>query len=290
MAITFDDLPGVLLPEEGSAELATLTDRLVGVLAAQRIPAIGFVNSGKLAPDGTVNPGRVALLRRWLDAGLELGNHTYSHCDLHAVGLEAFEADVVRGEETLRPLLEARGLALRYFRHPFLHTGRSLETRRALEAFLRRRGYRVAPVTVDNSDWIFARAYARARSRGDAGAAQAVAEAYVPYMLEKVLYFRRQSAALFGREIPQILLVHASGLNADRFGDLARGLRAQGYEFVSLGRALEDPAYGSPDTFLGPGGISWLHRWALTRGKSFVLPDEPRAPRVVMEASGVSEE
>ncbi len=42
----------------------------------QRIPAIGFVNENKLESGGTVDPARVKLLERWLDAGLELGEPT----------------------------------------------------------------------------------------------------------------------------------------------------------------------------------------------------------------------
>jgi hypothetical protein len=41
----------------------------------------------------------------------------------------------------------------------------------------------------------------------------------------------------------------------------------RGYAFISLQEALEDPAYASPDTYTGPAGITWLHRWALTQGK-----------------------
>ncbi len=71
----------------------------------------------------------------------------------------------------------------------------------------------------------------------------------------------------------------------------SRRLRARGYAFCSLDRALEDPAYGSADTFTGAGGISWLHRWALTSGgRQAILPGEPATPRFVMDAAGVSEE
>jgi peptidoglycan/xylan/chitin deacetylase (PgdA/CDA1 family) len=289
MAVTFDDLPGVVAPGEGLAELAAITDRLVDRIAADRIPAVGFVNEGKLAPAAAAEPGRVALLEKWVSAGLELGNHTYSHVDLNRVPLEEFEEDVVRGEVVTSRLLSSANRRLRYFRHPFLHTGRSLESRRELEKFLASRGYRVAPVTIDNSDWIFARAYALAKQRGDRSAAERVAEAYVPYMEAKIEYFERQSVALFVREIRQILLVHANALNADRFSNLTARLRARGYAFCSLERALEDPAYTSRDVFVGAGGISWLHRWALS-GRSGVLPNEPRTPRFVLEAAGVSEE
>lgn len=291
MAVTFDDLPGVVAPGEGLPELTAITGKLVRAIVANGIPAVGFVNEGKLAPRGTPEPDRVALLERWLSAGLELGNHTYSHLDLHKASLEEFEDDVVRGEETTKALLSSRHGRLRYFRHPFLHTGRSLDTRRALEEFLVRRGYRVAPVTLDNSEWIFARAYALAKQRGDAKAAGNVARAYLPYMQAKVEYFERQSVRLFSREIRQILLVHANALNADHFRDLVQRLRARGYAFISLDRALEDPAYASGDTFTGAGGITWLHRWALTaRGQEGILPGEPPTPKFILEAAGLTEE
>jgi hypothetical protein len=79
-------------------------------------------------------------------------------------------------------------------------------------------------------------------------------------------------------------------LNADRFGELVSMLRRRGYVFVSLERALEDRAYRSRDDFVGPGGISWLHRWALSGGRNRVLPGEPSTPRFVLDAAGVSEE
>jgi hypothetical protein len=106
----------------------------------------------------------------------------------------------------------------------------------------------------------------------------------------KVEYFERQSAALFSREIRQVLLLHANALNANRFGGLVSMLRRRGYEFVSLERALEDRAYRSRDDFVGPGGISWLHRWALSGGRNRVLPGEPATPRFVLEAAEITEE
>jgi peptidoglycan/xylan/chitin deacetylase (PgdA/CDA1 family) len=290
IALTFDDLPGVVLPEQEAVQLAELTDKLVSAIAAQRVPAIGFVNEGRLGREGAPEPERVELLERWLAAGLELGNHTFSHIDLHRRALDAFQRDAARGEAVTRSLLAAHRMRLRFFRHPFLHTGRTLEIRHAVERSLAARGERIAPVTVDNSDWIFARAYALARASGDAAAVERIEAAYVPYVEAKVEYFERQSVALFSREIRQILLLHANALNADRFGELVSMLRRRGYAFISLDRALEDRAYRSRDDFVGPGGISWLHRWALSGGRNRMLPGEPATPRFVLDAAGISEE
>jgi len=289
VAITFDDLPTVSVPGEGIAPMREMTEKLVGAIVRAKVPVVAFVNEGKLGLSGSPDPERVALLERWAAAGIELGNHTRSHRDLHRIPLEEFEADVAAGEETTRSLMAARGKTLRWFRHPFLHTGLTLETRKSLEEFLSARGYRIAPVTFDNSEWIFASAYAKALDRGDRAMADKIARAYVPYMEDKIAYFEKQSTALFGREIRQVLLVHANALNADRFAELASRLRARGYAFITLDRALEDPAYTTTDTFTGRGGISWLHRWALS-GKGPVLPNEPACPRFVLDAAGVQSE
>ncbi|WP_157898738.1 hypothetical protein [Luteitalea pratensis] len=49
---------------------------LLGAVRAYTIPAVGFVNEGRLFVDGrgpSDVEGRTRLLRMWLDAGLELG-------------------------------------------------------------------------------------------------------------------------------------------------------------------------------------------------------------------------
>jgi hypothetical protein len=210
----------------------------------------------------------------------------FSHLDLHTTPVEAFEEDVLKGERVTRQLLTSRGLPLRFFRHPFLHTGRSLETRRRLEAFLDEHGYRVAPVTIDNEEYIVARAYDRSLDAGDEGLARRIADTYVSYIEAKFEFFERNSRERFNREMRQILLIHANLLNADHFDALASMIRRRGYRFITLEHALEDPAFQSPDTYVGPGGITWLHRWALTRGmpKGFYA-GEPAVPAFLSEAA-----
>jgi peptidoglycan/xylan/chitin deacetylase (PgdA/CDA1 family) len=285
VAITFDDLPiaGVLPRDNASAR--ELTTKLLRAIGEHKVPVVGFVNEDKLlARDGSQDPERVALLRRWLDGGLELGNHGYSHRDLNQTPLEVFEADVLKGESVIRPLMNERAKTLRFFRYPFLHTGRDLDTRARVERFLADHGYRVAPVTIDNDEYVFAAAYDRASVRGSADVMRLVSADYVPYMEAKFAFFERNTQELFGREMRHILLLHANMLNADRFADLAAMLERRGYRFITLDRALADPAYQSPDRFIGTGGITWLHRWALTKGmpKTF-FAGEPEVPRYVAE-------
>ncbi len=287
VAITFDDLPAV----STSAELQVwrdITTSLVSSLTGRAVPAIGFVNEGKLYKKGEIDPRKAELLSRWLEANLELGNHTYSHRSLFETPLAVFEADVIRGEQITRPLLESRGQTLRFFRHPFLNTGPDLETKSAFEAFLSDHGYTVAPVTIDNSEWIFARAYDHVLDRGDAATQRRITESYLKYMEAMFRYYEDQSESLFGYEIRQILLLHANRLNADTLDRLLDLLEKRGYIFVPLERAMTDEIYARPDRYAGSGGITWIHRWAITENRDrSIYQGEPAVPEFVMKEAGV---
>jgi peptidoglycan-N-acetylglucosamine deacetylase len=292
VAVTFDDLPGPpgSLVSQDVAALRENTRKLLATFAELHIPVVGFVNEGKLFVDGEKPEdaeARIAVLKTWLEAGHELGNHTYSHPSLNRTPLQEFEADVIRGEPVTRRLLQEKGMKLRYFRHPFLLVGLELDKRRAFEAFLRERGYTVAPVTIDNDDYVYAAIYADALRRGDQETAAKIGADYRRYMDTIVSFVEDVSRRLTGRLISQVLLVHASALNAEQFGLVARSLKERGYRFVTLDEALRDEAYALPDTYVGSWGISWLHHWELTAGKKrSPSPDPPPWVTKAYEARG----
>ena len=289
IAITIDDLP-VVSTRRDIENRRTITKKLLGHIRKAHVPAIGFVNENKLYVGGRRDEQEIDLLRMWLNAGLELGNHTFSHRSLNTIPINDYQADVLKGESITRELLGARKKSIRYFRHPFLQTGRTLEIKAQFGKFLGDHGYTIAPVSFDNADYIFSRAYDNAFDKRDAALMKLVGDAYVPYMEAKLSYWERQSTKLFGREISQILLIHANFINSDYFEDLASMFRKRGYRFVSLDQALKDEAYSLPDTYIGPAGISWLHRWALEKGRAYVIPNEPRVPEFVLKASGFESE
>jgi peptidoglycan/xylan/chitin deacetylase (PgdA/CDA1 family) len=279
VAVTFDDLPGVSLVSSDVAPLRENTRKLLAGFREHAVPVVGFVNEGKLTVEGETPAdveARTAVLEMWTEAGFELGNHTFSHRSLNRTALEEFQADVIRGEPVTRRLLEKRGRKLRYFRHPFLQVGLELPKRRAFEAFLAERGYTIAPVTIDNDEWIYAAIYADALRRKDAEAAAQIGADYLRYMESVFAFVEEVSRVLTGREIRQILLVHANALNADYFPRLALAMKARGYRFITLAEALADEAYALPDTYVGQWGISWLHHWETTAGKKrSPSPDPP---------------
>jgi len=266
VAITIDDLPAASANSMNAAMITDMTRKLLATLREQKVPVVGFVNEKKLFKFGEVDE-RIKALRMWLDYGFELGNHTYTHMSLNQVGLKAWADDVVQGENVTRLLLDEHHMRLRYFRHPFLDTGRDLQTRREAEAFLTSRGYSIAPVTLDAWDWMYAGVYEDAKKRGDADLQQQLVSSYLSYSDQMFAYTEKLAKQTIGYEPKQVLLIHANQLEADHIGELLELMRKRGYRFITLGDALSDQAYGLPDTFVGEEGSGWIDHWAITLGK-----------------------
>ncbi len=258
-------------------------DRVIGDLIRQTDEfKMRGGNPKKLYKFGEVDE-RIKALGMWVDSGFELGNHTYSHSSLNRVGLQAWEDDVIQGESVTRLLLAQHNMKLRYFRHPYLDTGRDLETRRQAEAFLVGRGYHIAPVTLDAWDWMYGGVYEDAKKRADVMLQQQLVKSYLEYTDAVFAYSEQLSKEIIGYEPKQILLLHGNQLEADHFNELAEVIRKRGYRFITLEDALSDQAYSLPDTFVGEEGTGWLEHWAITRGKP--PQGAPEFPAWVIEKS-----
>jgi peptidoglycan-N-acetylglucosamine deacetylase len=267
IAITIDDLPAGAAQNMSAATITEMTTKLLATLRQQKVPAVGFVNERKLYYNWNEVDERIKALNMWLDAGFELGNHTFGHTSLNKAGLKDFEDSVIQGESVTRLLLAQHNMKLRYFRHPYLDTGRDLQTRREAEAFLVARGYRIAPVTLDAWDWNFAGVYDDAKKRGDTAVQQEVVSSYLSYHAAVFAYYEKFSKDLIGYEPKQILLLHGNQLEAEHIGELIDMIRKRGYRFITLEDALSDQAYALPDTYVGEEGTGWLDHWAITRGQ-----------------------
>lgn len=265
VAISFDDLPVVCRCED-DASRNEITDKLIATFKKYHMPILGVVNEQKLETDGVVDPQKVALLKKWLDAGFELGNHGYSHKDINEISLEEYKTEILKGERVTRPVATQIGMKYRFYRHPYLSAGDNLAVRQALDAFLKEHQYIVAPNTITYQDYTFSGAYETALRKGDQQMAKKIREAYLPYTLARWETAEKQSQDLFGRQIKQILMVHANKINADVFDEIAAMMQKRGYVFISMDEALADPAYSRPDTFDGKVGVTWLSRWAAEKG------------------------
>lgn len=283
VALTFDDLPYVNPAGEAFLPSAKqVTSELMRVLKTHRAPAIGFVNEGKLHAAGEL-AARTALLQQWIDAGLTLGNHTYSHPDFNRLSIEQFQEEITKGEVITRHLMQKKRPYQLYFRHPMTHTGDTKEKKEAIEKFLAARGYKVTPHTIENSDFIYNVGYVKAKLKKDEALTKKLREAYLDFNFAATDFAEKVSPQIFGREIPQVLLLHANDLNADCLDEMLRRYEARGYRFITLDEAMADPAYQTKDTMVSKYGPTWFIRWNHSLGMTASFKDDPDPPKWVMD-------
>lgn len=251
LAITIDDLPWVG-PLSPGADRQQATERILAALEAHGAPATGFVNCGRVEDGAPV-------LEAWLAAGHALGNHTAEHLDLNHADPARWAADAASCDSYLR---ELTGKAPLYFRYPYLHRGPTEERYRAGRRAVGALGSVVAPVTINTADWILDDAYVAALRKGEVERARAIADAYVEHVLRATRHYREVARERTGRDVIHVLLLHANALLADRLDGLLERLAEEGFRFVPLAEALEDPVYALEDDYLGPEGLSWLYRMA----------------------------
>jgi peptidoglycan/xylan/chitin deacetylase (PgdA/CDA1 family) len=158
--------------------------------------------------------------------------------------------------------------------------------RAAFEAFLEEHGYRVAPFSIENADYVFDLVRRDAMARGDGATAARLRAAYVDYTLSVTDQMEALSRDTFAREVPQVLLVHANETNADALGEVLDRLAARGYRLVTLDEALADAAWRTPDAYVGARGPSWLYRFRLAKGLPLRLENEPDPPKWVLDLYG----
>lgn len=251
VAVTIDDGPATGVNSDLEM-FVRVSSGIRDAFVAEKVPAIMFVNEQQLNVDGQ-RDDRVKVMDAWLAAGLELGNHTYSHPRLNEMELWQYYDDIVKGEVITRPLLKKSGVELKWFRYPFLAT-ESGDKAAAIESFLKQRNYSIAPVTVDYADYSFASNYARAlRAGDDAQAAETVRNmmAALDVGFDKA---EKLSRDIVGHEIPLILLIHCNELNAKNLPEALHRMRDRGYEFISLDQAMKDDVYHTPNMRAGSMG------------------------------------
>jgi peptidoglycan/xylan/chitin deacetylase (PgdA/CDA1 family) len=281
VAITVDDLPIV---SEGLSIAAAQanTRRFLAALRKHHVVATGFVNEDKLFVRDQVD-ARIGILRSWLDAGMDLGNHGFGHLPFQTTPLETYQEAVIKGEVVTRQLLAEHGKKPQYYRYPFDQTGPTIAVRDQFFAFLREHGYQIAPMTMEHDDFVFARVYIEDLQHGNLAEARRVRVAYQAHLDVAMDAFEAMGQSLFGRQIDQVFLIHASQLNADTLDAMLTRLEQRGYQFIPFEAALRDPAYASPDGYAGTYGWSWMRRWAIGLGKTIQPLGQPDPPDWIMQ-------
>lgn len=249
VALTFDDLPaaGALPAGKTRSEIA---EALTTELRANHLAGTyGFVNASKLENNSDAEKA----LHIWVDAGMDIGSHTWSHMSLTANTAEAFEKEVAQNEPALEHYAEMRDW--HWFRYPFLWEGDTVEKRRAVREYLHEHGYRVAQVTLDFEDYAWNDAYARCSTKGETAAIDWLKQSYLETAGEYIRLGREEQHIAFGHEMQNVMLLHATAFTTLMLPDLLDLLRAEGFGFAGLAQVEGDPAYGrDPDAGLKYGG------------------------------------
>jgi peptidoglycan-N-acetylglucosamine deacetylase len=239
VAVTVDDLPGSYDALPGYAKSRAVS-AIVAALKAHAIAPVGFVNGIYADAD----PDALNGLHAWIEAGFALGNHTYSHQSARALSGPAFLADVAKNRAFLASVAPER--VVRFFRFPYLERGNSPSERIAITQALARDGYQVANVSIDFADWAFAPAFARCFARADPHALAALSESYLQNASAALFWAAESGVRLFGRPIPQVLLLHAHAATAENLPALLAAYEAAGVVWITLEEALRDPVFAEP--------------------------------------------
>ena len=271
LAVTVDDLPahGPLPPDMQRVPTA---ERIISALQGHGIRAAGFVNGGQLREHSE----RADILKRWLEAGFLVGNHTFSHLDINHVTAAEYIADIEQNEAILAEV--AGGRWTRVFRYPYLHEGENAETREAVRRWLAAHGYTIAPVTVTFEDWAWNDAYARCAARRDAGAIAWLKHSFLEAAVSRLEWSQAVAEVTFGRPIRQILLVHVGVFDAVMMDDLLDAYGHAGVTMIDLETALADPVYQLKTDAGWHGESTFLPRVARERGVRI-----PTAPEIPLE-------
>ncbi len=242
VALTFDDLPshGPLPPGMSRVDVA---NSIIESLRRHHAPAVyGFINAKAVADRAE----DIEVLRVWRAAGLPLGNHAYSHMDLHANAVSAFEEDVFGNESTLQSLMGSDDW--HWFRYPYLREGDTAEKHRAVLAFLGERHYKVAQVTLSFDDYAYNEPYARCLAKNDTQGIEWLKDSFLSRAADSLARGQEAARQLFGRDIKHVMLLHIGGFQTVMLSPLLDLLASRGFTLTTLEDAQADDAYASaPD-------------------------------------------
>ncbi len=256
VAITIDDVPNTKKYEQDD-----FNARLLEELDFLNIPIAIFINEGMIYKTDNV-PANLNLMDQWINREYTtIANHTFSHSRYSDVGLDSFTVDIEKGGRTILELAEIYGKSLDYFRFPYNDLGKDSIEHIRIANYLLGKNYTIAPFTIESSDYMYNYIYNYYLRSNNVEKAEQTANEYINKTLEYFAFFDSISISQYGRRINHIFLCHDNSINADYLPVLIRKLKEQGYSFVDLDEAMEDPAYSQGDIYYKKWGISWIYRW-----------------------------
>lgn len=198
--------------------------------------------------------GHEAVLRRWLAAGYELGNHTFRHEAASRVSAAVFLDSVERCDKFLEAI-GAFDRGHRWFRFPYLDRGATSEERRALQEGCRELGYTVAHASVDLFDHSYDRLYMNALSNACTRDARKISQRYRLAANAATLSAIRKCTDSDGRVSALIPYAHFGAISSAALADICSDLIGKKFRLCSLEEAMADPIYADFDASFDRTGL-----------------------------------
>lgn len=249
ICVTFNGLPAVDSFDKKNPEL--IMKSILDTLNAHKVRSAGFVVGRSI--DQVYD-----IFGEWLNTGHRLGNMTFTHSDFHEMGIEQFIKDIKAGSEALEVMLSGFGQKPRFFRYPFLHYGKDVNSRRQVSLYLEAHNIKVVHSTVVVEDYLYNLSLQKLGSSSDSADVDQLLNEYVNHVLNQIEIAETISKRLLGRKCCQILQLRANRLNALFLGEMLTAIGDAGYTFVTIDRALKDRVYTTPQAYYGSRGIGYL--------------------------------
>ncbi len=268
VALTFDDLPAHGPLPSGMTRVDIARSIIHALQSAQAPPIYGFINAKALGAD----PLNHQVLQVWRDAGFPLANHTFTHMDLNANSVDAFEQDLLANEPTLREFMGDQDW--HWLRFPYLREGNTAEKHQAISTFLKEHGYKVAEVTLSFADYAYNEPYARCLAKNDTQAIEWLKQSYMDGAAGSLAQGEKLAELIYGHDIKHVMLLHIGVFETVMLPHLLDLLMQKGFKLITLQEAESDPAYAvDPDLAVAWGG-TFLDQMRMAKK----IPEPPHAP------------
>jgi peptidoglycan/xylan/chitin deacetylase (PgdA/CDA1 family) len=231
LALSFDDSP---VNSSLHFESTKRTDELIKKLNSLNVNgAMIFANPCKDKVNG------ISQLKKYVDAGHFIANHTCSHPRLDDVGFDLFSKDTQKADELLTPLIVGQ----KFFRFPYLNEGKNELLRNQMRTWLKQNQYRNGFVSIDNDDYLVSWAINKAKEQGKKIDYQKIENIFLNHVIGSVDYYDELAVKRLGNSPKHVILLHEVDATVMFIESLVIELRKKGWKIISAKEAYQDKLY-----------------------------------------------
>ena len=201
------------------------------IIKNANIPAAGFVIAGN------IEKGQWSLLEKWKNNGFLIANHSFHHWNLNHTQSDRYIRDVARADRVLSTLMPRHK---KYFRYPFLATGRNHTQKIKVRQAIKNMGYTIAPVTIDSKDYYYNAKLMDTPWRQRNSILPHLTDQYMRYIARQTQLAEKKARSNGRPHQAQILLIHMNVLATHTITRIIQYYEHKGYRFIRLEKALRN--------------------------------------------------